>query len=268
MAAYQPCDIGFHVDCLEREGALLGGAAQRAGLRAGVPGCPGWAVRDVLAHIGFVHRWAAGVVAEGRTRPVPGPSEEELLRQAPAGEELLAWYRDGHAALVRTLRAAPPDLEYWTFLPGTPSPLAFWARRQAHETAIHRMDVDLAAGAMSRADGAAPDPYPARLAADGADELLTGFLARKMRAGRWRGTPGVLGIHADDGPAGQADWLVATGPDASSAARGTGPADCNVTGSAASLYLALWNRAPVDGLQLQGDAGLLASLRNGLQVRW
>jgi hypothetical protein len=41
-----------------------------------------------------------------------------------------------------------------------------------------------------------------------------------------------------------------------------------VTGPAVSLYLALWNRGPVDGLAVRGDPGFLASIRDGLHIRW
>ena len=74
---------------------------------------------------------------------------------------------------------ADESLSCWTFLPA-PSPLAFWTRRQAHETAIHGADADASAGRAS--------VFPADFAADGVDELLTGFQARH-RAGRARPAP-------------------------------------------------------------------------------
>ena len=49
-----------------------------------------------------------------------------------------------NANLIEALDSASPDLEAWTFLPA-PSPLAMLARRQAHETAIHRYDAESAA---------------------------------------------------------------------------------------------------------------------------
>lgn len=265
MAGYDPCDSGCHVNCLEREGVLLADAAAQAGLDAAVPSCPGWRVRDMLAHTGYVHRWAAGFVAEQRTTPVDTPDEAGVLALAPSDDTLLGWFRDGHAALVRTLREAQPGVQCWSFLPA-PSPLAFWARRQAHETAIHRADAELAASAAGAASGLSA--YPAGFAADGVDELLLGFLARSMKRGRWQGRPGTLGIHADDGAAGRADWLVVTGQDGLSVTRGEGPADCDVTAPAATLYLALWNRGPVTGLEVRGDPAFLDAFRSGLQVTW
>src|SRR5215467_13949817 len=146
--AYASFDVPGYVGALRREGELLAAAAQRAGLATAVPSCPGWAVRDLLRHTGYVHRWATGFVAEGLTRP-GGASEEEILSQGPADAQLPGWFCEGHAALVRALIAAPPDLECWTFL-AAPSPLAFWARRQAHETAVHRVDAEQAASAAGQ----------------------------------------------------------------------------------------------------------------------
>src|SRR5262249_47838143 len=153
---YASFDVPGYVGALRREGELLADVAQRAGLAAAVPSCPGWAVRDLLRHTGYVHRWATGFVAEGLTRPV-GASEEEILGQGPADAELPGWFREGHAALVRALGVAAPGLNCWAFLPA-PSPLAFWARRQAHETAIHRVDAEQAAAGPADQPASAGQP--------------------------------------------------------------------------------------------------------------
>jgi uncharacterized protein (TIGR03083 family) len=284
---YASFDVPGYVGALHREGELLAGAAQRAGLTAAVASCPGWAVRDLLKHTGYVHRWATGFVAEGLTRP-GGSSEEEILSQGPADAELLGWFREGHAALVRALSAAAPDLNCWAFL-AAPSPLAFWSRRQAHETAIHRVDGERAVstagqpgsvagqpastpgqpasttGPAAPGDGAAFEPA---FAADGVDELLMGFLARGIRRGTWAGLGGSLAIHADDGTAGGADWLIAGDPDAPCVSRGTGRADCDVAGPASELYLMLWNRGTADRLEVTGDPGILAAFGRALQITW
>jgi uncharacterized protein (TIGR03083 family) len=118
-----------HIAALDADGALLAAAAELAGLDATIPGCPFWKMRELLRHTGYVHRWAAGYVTHGY--------EEEADRYSE--DELLGWFHDGHAGLVRSLRSADPGLSCWAFL-DAPSPLAFWARRQAHETAIHRAD--------------------------------------------------------------------------------------------------------------------------------
>jgi uncharacterized protein (TIGR03083 family) len=259
--AYGGYDVPGYIAALRREGELLAAAAERAGMAATVPCCPRWAVRDLLKHTGYVHRWATGIVAGGLARPPGGASEEEILSQGPGDAELPGWFREGHATLVRALSEAPPELDCWAFL-AAPSPLAFWARRQAHETAIHRVDAEQAAGKAS-----APAFEPA-FAADGVDELIMGFLARNISRGSWPGLDGSLAIHVADGAAGCADWLVAGGPAEPGVSRGTGPADCDVTGPARDLYLTLWNRHPPDGLQVTGDPGILPAFGRTLQITW
>ena len=262
---YASFDVPGYIGALRRQGELLAGAAQRSGLAAAVPSCPGWAVRDLLKHTGYVHRWATGFVAEGLTRPV-GESEEEILGQGPADADLPGWFREGHAALVRALGTAEPDLNCWAFL-AAPSPLAFWARRQAHETAIHRVDAEQAAADAPAVPGNGTAFEPT-FAADGVDELLMGFLARSIQRGNWAGLGGSLAIHADDGTGGGADWLIAGGPEAPCVSRGTGRTDCDVTGPASDLYLMLWNRGPADRLQVTGDPGILAAFGRELQITW
>ena len=295
-------EIADHIACLRSEGELLAEAAERSPLTAPVPTCPGWRIRDLLAHLGFVHRWATRYVAEGRTEATSEPGEEEIIRLAPADESLVGWFRAGHARLVSVLAAADPTARCWTFLPA-PSPLAFWARRQAHETAIHRVDAQLAAAAAA-APGADLDPFPAGLAADGVDELVTGFGGRDP--GSLCDAPGVLVIRAEDGARG-ADWTVVMGQPRAGVSRGQDPAAraaasrpaaagatvsrasaagapaagapaagvtapatayCEVAGPATVLYLMLWNRGSAAGLDVRGDDGVLAAWRDRMQVRW
>src|ERR1700761_2848130 len=52
-------EIEAYLGQLTRDGVLLADAAERAGLEAGVPGCPAWQVRDLLRHQAYVHAWAA-----------------------------------------------------------------------------------------------------------------------------------------------------------------------------------------------------------------
>jgi uncharacterized protein (TIGR03083 family) len=269
IAHYGPCDTTDHIARLREDGELLASAAERAGLDAPVPACAGWRVRDLLKHLGYVHRWAAGYVREQYPRWVDRASEKEILADGLRDDALIGWFRDGHAALVQALEAAGPDMTCWTFL-DAPSPLAFWARRQAHETAIHRVDAEQAAAAAGAAVPETGDDaaFAPGFAADGVDELIMGFLGRDAKHGSWDGPPGVLGIHADDGTGATAHWRVAAAPGQLAVTREAGPADCDVTGSAARLYLMLWNRRDTSGLQVRGDPGTLAALRAHLQVTW
>ncbi|WP_314219272.1 maleylpyruvate isomerase family mycothiol-dependent enzyme [Streptomyces zaehneri] len=231
------------IQALDQEGRSLAAAAAEAGPDAKVPTCPDWQVRDLLRHTGAVHRWATSFVAEGACAPRPFGEPPEL-----DGDALLDWFREGHLRLVGTLSCASPDLRCWHFLPA-PSPLAFWARRQAHETAVHRVDAESARG---RAPEETARDIAAGFAADGIDELLRGFHARaksRVRTDR----PRVLRVRATDTP--DAVWTVRLSAEPPVTERnGEGDADCEVSGPAAPLYLSLWNRLPLPAVT--GDAAL------------
>jgi uncharacterized protein (TIGR03083 family) len=247
------------IGVLRAQGELLGDAAERAELTAAVPTCPGWTVRDLLLHVGGVHRWAAIVVGEARTEPIDIEQPYDIVDELPDDEGLLAWFRAGHSGLVDTLEQAPADVACWAFLPA-PSPLAFWARRQVHETTVHRADADAAAGRRTS--------VPAEAAADGIDELLTCFVSGRNRRLRAK-TARTLHVHATDV---DAHWLVRIGPDRPQVERVTGEvtADDSVAGPAEDLYLALWNRKPWDGLATTGatPAELAQLWSSGVYVRW
>ncbi|SEE00169.1 TIGR03083 family protein [Streptomyces sp. KS_5] len=227
------------VRTLDREGLLLAAAAEEAGTDAKVPTCPQWQVRDLVRHTGTVHRWAAAFVAEGHTSYQPDGGLPDL-----DGAELFAWFREGHRHLVDTLAGAPADVECWHFLPA-PSPLSFWARRQAHETTIHRFDAQSARGGT-------PDGIETGFAADGVDELLRGFHARSKSRVR-SAEPRVLRVRATD--ADDAVWTVRLSQEPPVTERGgTAPADCEISGPADLLYLSLWNRLPFP--QVSGNASI------------
>ncbi|MFD9503757.1 maleylpyruvate isomerase family mycothiol-dependent enzyme [Streptomyces sp. NPDC060035] len=234
-----------HIASLAEEGRLLAEAAGEAGPDAPVPTCPGWQVRNLLRHTGMVHRWATAFVTEGHRTYHPDGGEPDL-----DGAELLDWFTEGHGLLVEALRTAPADLECWTFLPA-PSPLAFWARRQAHETRIHRVDAE-------SARGGAMTPVAARYAVDGIDELLTGFHARPRSRVR-SDIPRTLRVRALDA---DAVWTVRLSAEPPQTVRGAAadaePSDCEVSGAAAELCLGLWNRLPLSSLVVSGDPEVAA----------
>ncbi|WP_407840425.1 maleylpyruvate isomerase family mycothiol-dependent enzyme [Streptomyces sp. DSM 116496] len=240
-------EITGYVQTLAREGEQLADVAERAGTDALVPTCPQWRVADLLRHTGSVHRWATGYVAQGLTERAPFSDAPELV-----GSELLAWFREGHATLVRTLSGSSAEVHCWTFLPtAPPSPLAFWARRQAHETTVHRMDAEAALGVPF-------GPVDPGFAEDGVDELLTGFHARPRSRVR-TAEPRVMRVRACDTGA---VWTVHLSQEPARTVRGDAygtvdaEADCTLTGEASWLYSALWNRRPLTGPGVTGDAEL------------
>ena len=253
-------EIAEHVNALRREGEWLADAAERAGLDAPVPPCAPWQVKDLLRHIGYVHRWAARHINECPDEIIDGSSEEEILSGGADDARLLVWFRDGHAALARTLATADPAVACATFMPA-PSPLAFWARRQAHETAIHRADADSAAGTIPE--------YEADFAADGIDELIMGFGRRRKYQPTADGGTRLSVLATDTGDA----WLVEAHDGRVLPRRDAGgqeEAGCTVSGPASGLYLYLWNRADAAraGVAVAGDPGLLSAWQSSVRVRW
>jgi uncharacterized protein (TIGR03083 family) len=258
-------EISAYIDALDRDGALLADAAEAAGLRAGVPGCPDWQVRDLVRHQAYVHDWAARHVRDRSPRVIDdGLTESDILGGGPADPDLIAAYRQGHAALVAILREADPDVECATFM-AAPSPLAFWARRQAHETAVHRYD----------AQSAGPDgpPAPARafdraFAADGLDELIMGFAARRRY--RLTGSGGVersLTVRPEDA---EGRWHVRLADSGTAVSRDDSAADCTLEGPAAGLYAFLWNRSDAvgAGLAISGAPEILGRWNTCVRVQW
>jgi uncharacterized protein (TIGR03083 family) len=240
-------DRHAHLAQLEADGPLLAAAAERAGWDAPVPETE-WTVRDLVTHIGGVHRWATAIVRDCSTTPdIP---EGDAVGTGPADAELLEWFRDGHMTLVDTLRGAGPEIECVAFLPAS-SPIEFWCRRQAHETAIHRVDAEGAAGTRTRFDTA--------FAQDGIAEMLLGFAARKSNA---IADERVLAVHPSDGQC----WSVTMGGERLVAEPVDDPqGDAVVRGTSDDVYRWLWNRP--SGAVVEGDVAT-AELWRSVRVRW
>ena len=249
--------IDEHVDRLSEEGRRLVELVAAADLGATVPTCPEWSVGELARHVGRVHRWAATYVRDGRPDAMSDDEEEAAWGAMPDDKHLVAWLAEGHAALVDVLRSAPADWDCWSFLPA-PSPVAFWARRQHHETAIHRIDA-AAAVCPDATDGG----VPVESAVDGVDELLLAFFSRPGNRVRTTG-PRTLAVVASDV---NAYWLVTAGPDGCRAERtdSAPAADTEVRGPAVALYSGLWNRS---ALTFTGDEELARIWRERARIRW
>lgn len=251
-------DLARHLDGLAAAVARGVDAARRAGLDAAVPPCPRWDVRDLVGHVGMVHRWAA---ANLRGTADAIGSGAELTEEGRRDPDPPQWWQDGADELIATLREVDDEVDAWVFLRDAPPPRRFWARRQCHEAAIHSVDA-LAArlGRLPTADEAGIDDD---LALDGIDELLAGFLTRGKKLAIDQ--PKVLGVRPDD--AAEA-WTISLGPDSPVTLRHPDGlpdgVDETISGSAVELYLALWNR----GDQIRGDAATLDWWRNVARVRW
>ncbi|MFC7756403.1 maleylpyruvate isomerase family mycothiol-dependent enzyme [Tsukamurella soli] len=239
---------------LEADGALVA-ATDPDHLELDVPTTPGWTVRDLIVHLGAVHRWAATFIAAGPD------SRERFAMDAsdvPDGAAVTGWYRARLDELLATLRAQDPDAPARGFAGRTTA--AFWFRRQAHEAAVHRWDLQNATPA-----GAAP--VPAALAVDGVEEWTQVFVPRFLA--RSAGLPDeVIGrtvhLHGTDVP--DAEWLFELHRDGIAVSRGHAKGDAAVRGTASDLVLAVWRRVPLAALAVHGDAEVPEALIEAIRV--
>ena len=228
--------------------------ANRVGPNATVPTCPGWTVRDLVAHQGTVHRWAAATI-RGMRADVRSVEAEGLEVR-----DQLEWLDVGARDLLQALVDAPEDLDGEFFLLDAPPARLAWARRQCHETTIHAYDA-MAASAGSPPPASSTWIRPA-LAEDGVDELLTGFLPRPSTKLRMPSPTRVV-VEATDT---KRAWTLRLGPDAIVTTRGgMDDPDAAIRGTAGDLYLALWNRGgEVDAVGVD----VLAQWREQFKVVW
>jgi uncharacterized protein (TIGR03083 family) len=232
-------DHDAHIDAIERESAAFVAAAAAVDSDARVPSCPDWTVDDLLRHVGIVQRWATGQVEERRTERVWTDDVETPVDR----DALLAWVRDGSAGLVAVLRATPPDTAMWTF--SGMGDARFWARRQAHEIALHRVDAQLAGGE--------PDEIDSDLACDGIDEFLEVIAPLRLR-NRLVGDGETFHFHRTDG---EGEWLVRLTPTGPEIERAHAKGDLAVRGGASDLVLVLRNRGGIEAVEIFGDPALL-----------
>jgi len=252
--------LADHLEALAAAATDLSDAAATAGLSATVPTCPGWQVRDLVAHVGGVHRWAVEIVSSAHPRNLPD-AELVGIMAAPGDDELLDWFTEGVTALGTVLANAPAELTALVFLRSAPAPREFWARRQAHETTIHR--VDALAAVHGRLVTAAEADVDHDLALDGIDELVTGFITRRSSALR-SDLPLTVAIAPNDSGRG---WTVAVSPEPAVTVPGADPdADVLITGSAAGIYLGLWNRG--DEIAVDGEPEFLGVWRDKVRISW
>lgn len=247
-------DVPRHLAALRNASARMDELLPIADLDAPVPPCPEWVVRDLIRHLGGIHRWATTYVGEARTAPIEHDLEE-LVGGWPDDRALAAWFSAGHRTLAATLEAAPPDLECYTFLE-SPSPRQMWARRQAHETSIHRVDLEAALGLVTG--------FPADLASDGIDELLTAFITRPGRGPR-SDEPVSMAVVPEDV---EARWTVFFDSGSCTTVRAHEASTSTVTGTASDLYAWLWNRPSPGVVALDGAPTGPRRWQETMHVRW
>ena len=230
-------DAAAHLAAVERESATLAEVLASGPPDAAVPTCPEWTLADLGVHVGNVLGVWSHVLCEATGRPKPP------LPDAPVDGDLAAWFRGSAGALVEELRATPPDVEVWTWMPDDQT-AGFVARRMAHEVAVHRVDAELARGAAT--------PIDAELAADGIEEVLLITSQQEQAVGEGQ----TLHLHGTDRGD---EWLLTLGPERLGVERRHGKGDLALRGSVSDLELVLYRRPPSGPVEHLGDDEVLAA---------
>lgn len=212
---------------------------------AAIPSCPGWTMHDLVTHVAQVYEHKIACTELGHT-PDPWPPVW------PADRDDVVWLADAHARLLAMFaehRPTDPSATWWP----PDQTVGFWARRMAHETAVHRVDAELAVGRAT--------PVDDELALDGIDEILT-----IMLAGDWSEAPDESTGQRVAVEAGDQVWVVTLEPSTIKVAEGADAADVTVGGTPSDVLLWLWGRVADQQVSRSGAVATFGLLRSRLTL--
>lgn len=237
------------LDALRSEAAAFHAAVRD--LDALVPACPSWRVRDLVYHLGSVHRMFRRVADEGWMQRPPRLEDDD--RPPVEDDSVAAWARRETRALLAALERLEPTSPRWNFTDG-PQVGAFVFRRMLHETTVHRHDVQVAYGHA--------DVIAAEIAADGVREFLD---VQVPWSGTWSGRHVRVSVVMAGEFLGELE-LSPAGPAVFHAQpRADTLADLRLCASAKHLLLALWGRGPLNQVA-HGETELVAAFRAFLRT--
>lgn len=206
-----------------------------------LPHIEAWTVHDVIGHTGWVYRWVELLLHAAIDEP-PLPSS---VPEPPAGPDVLEWFDEAAGALFPTLEAADPEQLVTTFT--GPQPTSWWCRRLAHETSMHRWDVEAAF--------TTPEPIDPGIARDGIEEVLEIFVPARMQFDTLAGQGETIHLHATDVDHGE--WVLTLDAQEVRWEHAHTKADVAARARVSDLLLLLWGRIPPSRLELFGDSELL-----------
>ena len=241
-----------HVGVIESEGARVL-AAYRSNPDGRVPWSDRWTVRSVARHVAGSHHAVALILAD---RPSADFEQAAAMPRIETSDPAFPeWFAANTERLLAQCRTVPPAAVCWAPHPLLAGTAAYWMRRIAYDTLVHRWDAEAGAGIA----GAAMEP---EIAADAVDELLDVGL-RVTRAVADAPAGPAIRLACVDTPDTPHAWHL----DLSEVGRLTIHAqpidvvDVAVTlrGTAEDLLLWLWGRIEIDGasIEVDGDRSVL-----------
>jgi uncharacterized protein (TIGR03083 family) len=208
-------------------------------------------VRELVIHVGSLHSLVARWVTDSR-RP-------DAWDSSPAsGEDPVAWLRRSSARLldaVGTVDSATPCSTWSAY----DQSVGFWVRRMAHETAVHRVDLEQALGIDWRID--------ADVAVDGIDEVLTLWLTGRMPPGLTGSGRAVRLLAYDSDEDTLVDRVIRPyGQSVHFSAYEHGqPVDAELSGPVEAVWAWCWGREDeAHPVVVDGDIGAVDELRGAL----
>jgi uncharacterized protein (TIGR03083 family) len=225
------------------EGELLARSATGPDPAFDVPGCPGLTLGETVRHVGSIYRMVLSWLRAGN-RPTT------WQREPDEGQSAIEFMLTGSRAVLAELARRDPEDTAPTWWPDHPT-YGFWYRRLAHETTVHRVDVQGAAGIPL-------DPVPDDVALDGVDEILSLWYGHRLAVLGVSGTRhGWVKVRT-----GGREWIARATPEGTSSWRAEGgePVDGTVFGDPMSMYLWLWGRLPPHAVTRDGSEDAVAQM--------
>jgi uncharacterized protein (TIGR03083 family) len=248
---------GLHLDVLGTERIrrdTYGLAELAAGnMNAPVPTCGDWNMADLVAHLLEVQHFWTYIVGE---RPAGPERYEQPVRPDDAG--LVDGLRAASDELLRVLDAADPADVAWSW--AEDQSVGFTLRRQTHEALVHHIDGCLAVGSEL------PET-PARLGADGVDEILGVMLSTAPDTDGLTVHPETIELSTTDSGD---QWQFAFGkvvpadggvPLATLVPTTAPDPNVRVSASALELDLWIWGRRSDEAVVVDGDVAQVSRLR-------
>lgn len=235
-------DTDSYIEATAREGAAVTAVAASGDLDAPVPSCPRWRLQKLVGHLGWVYNW----VSEHLEQRSATMLNREDAPRPPKDEAVVDWYAEAHARVLDALRDVEPAEVIWGWAGVNTG--AFWHKRMAHESLIHRWDAQNAVGA--------PDALDSDLAADGVDELVDVILPFQVGAAPESLPTGTLHLHRTDG---DGEWLCRIAAGRMEVERVHARGDVAVRGTGEQLDLVLWRRIEPDDAEVFGDVAVLSA---------
>ncbi|ONI79255.1 hypothetical protein ALI144C_25835 [Actinosynnema sp. ALI-1.44] len=238
------------LDVLEIEATVLAETVDGARADLRIPNCPGLTVGETARHVGSVYRMALQWMRTGDT-------PETWQRQPGPFQSLRDFVISGVRELVDELAAHEPSQPCSTWW-AADSTYGFWRRRMAHETVVHRVDVQ---AAVEQPISEIEDD----IAVDGVDEILTLWFGHRLTV------QGVVGTRDATVAVltGDRAWLtrVTTGgvgawrlPGSDVERADLARVDARVTGQPSTVYRYLWGRLGERAIHREGDIDAINQL--------